>query len=162
MEGTTVACDNCNRGLRPQDAAVLWYRASSGDVPGGVRYRLVRGCEACVESIDTGYHAGRRFSLRQALRQFSGDPGMHIRFSWCGRCERRVYYATAVRYGEEEGDTYPRATYCSVACRDARSAPHSHSYACEVCGGGFVARRSDARTCSPACRQRAYRARKSR
>jgi predicted nucleic acid-binding Zn ribbon protein len=32
---------------------------------------------------------------------------------------------------------------------------------CEVCGKGFTATRKDAKTCSPSCKQKAYRQRKS-
>ncbi len=33
---------------------------------------------------------------------------------------------------------------------------------CEVCGGVFVAKRNDAKRCSAACRQKAYRGRRNR
>jgi hypothetical protein len=59
---------------------------------------------------------------------------------------------------------YRKRVYCSDRCRkEAARKRHKpaepHNITCEVCGTEFTARRSDARTCSPACRQRAYRKR---
>ena len=65
---------------------------------------------------------------------------------------------------------YRKRVYCSDACRKRYGRKRyatehkertEHERACEVCGRTFLARRSDARTCSAACRQRAYRLRAS-
>jgi len=156
---TVVDCDNCNRDLSPEDDAVLWYRATAGVVSGGVGYQLVRGCAACFEDARSGYSAGRPFSIRAFLRHVSGDPGVHIRVSWCDHCKRGVYYMTATAYSDEEGDLYRRPTYCSLACRQAHRA-RAREKVCGVCGEAFTATRADAKTCSPACRQKAYRLRR--
>jgi hypothetical protein len=54
-----------------------------------------------------------------------------------------------------------RQWVCSDACRmrvrRAKRRTAKPRQSCTVCGKRFAARRSDARTCSPACRQRAYR-----
>lgn len=58
--------------------------------------------------------------------------------------------------------------YCTPACRQAYASRVYYEQhrqvlptarACEMCGASFTPKRSDARTCSNACRQRAYRQR---
>jgi hypothetical protein len=81
----------------------------------------------------------------------------------CEHCERVVHY----HYGREY-------RYCSYRCAgvvwvkraaarraSARARVRVKQLTCEVCGEAFTAARSDARTCSPACRKRAQRARRA-
>ena len=49
--------------------------------------------------------------------------------------------------------------YCSPACHHAARLVRPIAVVCTVYGKTFIAPRSDARTCSPACRQKAYRQR---
>ena len=74
---------------------------------------------------------------------------------WCGWCGRSVSY---YGYGARP------ARYCTAAClRSARLArrragrSHARKCHCGSCGQPFTASRSDARYCSPPCRQKAYR-----
>jgi hypothetical protein len=81
---------------------------------------------------------------------------MHSHKAPCETCGREVYFVSA---NKDEATT---RVFCCDDCRDR--APKSrvvgpHEKVCEVCGEAFEARRSDAKTCSPACRQRAYRQR---
>jgi hypothetical protein len=96
----------------------------------------------------------------------------------CNGCGRPTRYAHRVsmnlsRYGSIIGprhNTYQ--VFCSLECQsiaDERRATRrliEHrrksaklGYACAVCGQQFIPCRADALTCSPACRQRAYRER---
>ncbi len=78
---------------------------------------------------------------------------------WCAVCGRRFIARSE------------RAVVCgSDDCRRAhnRNQPHAverrlgaREKSCEICGEPFPASRIDAKTCSPACRQRAYRRRVS-
>jgi hypothetical protein len=59
------------------------------------------------------------------------------------------------------------ARFCSRRCRERADAEkkrleheRTHTRACEVCEETFIASRADARYCSNACRQDAYRKRK--
>jgi len=60
-----------------------------------------------------------------------------------------------------------RRTFCSDSCqqdyhnqlRKERRAEERENV-CEVCGEEFTATRGDAKTCSPSCKQKAYRRRK--
>ncbi len=79
----------------------------------------------------------------------------------CQRCGRTVRYAVGLDY-----------RYCTYRCANAvwtKAATERRSRyraehrikrpICEVCGATFIAARSDARTCSTTCRQRAHRQR---
>jgi hypothetical protein len=74
----------------------------------------------------------------------------------CRHCTRRVYYHGGWPHG-----------YCSEPCQKAarrdreraRSRRDRGRRTCGVCAATFTPRRSDARYCSPACRQKAYRQR---
>jgi len=77
----------------------------------------------------------------------------------CGGCGRMVTYPAARRTR--------LGAFCSSRCqsrwynRRRRGGRESRivSTRCISCGGTFEARRTEARTCSPACRQRTYRTR---
>lgn len=81
----------------------------------------------------------------------------------CARCERPMVYRLTA--------STMRRTFCSEACgrayrdqlrnqrRKERSAVEREKI-CEVCGNEFTAPRKDSKTCSPACKQKAYRQRK--
>ena len=68
---------------------------------------------------------------------------------YCKTCERPVYYAKRTNL--------PR--YCCWRCQYIARLVCPVSIACSVCGKTFTPPRTDARTCSPACRQKAYRRR---
>jgi hypothetical protein len=93
----------------------------------------------------------------------------------CARCNGspRVYYSSLPEYCAACGRAvYRRArrrrarvVVCCYKCRwswqrqDQRRRQETRRRPCPVCGRDFVPPRSDARTCSPACRQKAYRRR---
>lgn len=52
-----------------------------------------------------------------------------------------------------------KRVFCSQECRASGTRAQPQQKTCEVCGEPFTATRSDAKTCSPACRQKAYRQR---
>ena len=68
----------------------------------------------------------------------------------CGHCQRPV---SAVSWAARASTV----VFCSRGCRTEgrRAVPRQ----CATCGKGFAPKRSDALTCSAACRQRAYRQR---
>ena len=79
-------------------------------------------------------------------------------YEWpCAGCNRPVVFGLS-------GGQYRTRVYCSDECRKTyakqrRKSARSEAWekTCEVCDSEFVAKRSDAKTCSPACRQKAYR-----
>jgi hypothetical protein len=89
--------------------------------------------------------------------------------AWCGPrpcpvCERPVYDALGDRYG---GRRDPRLRpLCSTRCSSVYYSRRRQGWSaealtrdCATCGERFEATRRDAVTCSPACRQKAYRRR---
>jgi hypothetical protein len=91
----------------------------------------------------------------------------------CQACDRRVYllvytYRAGRRYRQRM--RLSRLVYCSLHCRQAvyaavakarRERNKVKRLSCMVCGKEFPPTRSDARACSSACRQKAYRDRRS-
>jgi len=72
---------------------------------------------------------------------------------WCRRCRRPFYGAYARLHCSERCAELTRAARRDrTRDRDARR--------CETCAEHFTPPRSDGRYCSPACRQKAYRARR--
>ena len=77
----------------------------------------------------------------------------------CVRCERpMVYRLTPSELGR---------TFCSDTCGRAyhnqlrkEKRAEGRQKVCKICGKDFTAAREDTKTCSPACRQKAYRQRK--
>ncbi len=76
----------------------------------------------------------------------------------CEHCDRPVFH--------DQARDVPRHVVCSLQCRvilfnrlSRRGAANPR--VCEACGEEFQPKRFDARYCSPACRQKAYRERTS-
>jgi hypothetical protein len=111
--------------------------------------RLLPHCESCgreqwedVSDDDRRYFS--RYQLREETRPYEGG---------CGREVTNTTYASR-RW----------VTACSERCsaKALRRMRREHRRAtCETCGETFTPTRSDSRYCSPACRQKAYRERKS-
>jgi hypothetical protein len=78
----------------------------------------------------------------------------------CETCERPVY--------KSRDNVRRQYVVCCESCRSAcynrvrreRRAARFRSKVCEVCGKPFTATRSDTKTCTAACKQKAYRQRK--
>jgi hypothetical protein len=74
-------------------------------------------------------------------------------YEWpCASCGRPVVFSMSDRQ-------YRQRVYCSNRCRRTyrREETEPHQKTCAVCGTGFTAKRSDAKTCSAKCRQRLHR-----
>ncbi len=93
-----------------------------------------------------------------------GDPYgfRHTVTNPCDTCGRPVVWEATGR------DWHRRHVFCCERCqwtyynaaRNTRNA-RAREKVCEVCGEVFTAARRDARTCSPACKQKAYRRRRA-
>lgn len=143
-------CSKCGRGLKTDEAvyiAVVWagHRPLTGTY--GRHYGPV--CEGCAPPYMKG--EGRYYNPRiDRCEQRS-----------CDTCERPVVWKSSRR------DYYRRHVFCSERCqwsyyntaRNERAA-HAREKVCEVCNETFTAARRDAKTCSSACKQKAYRRRK--
>jgi hypothetical protein len=132
-DSRNTLCSGCRRALQKEEVAYVRRRY---DVSvWGIEWSHHLYCESCVR----GWHP-----------------------SWW---ETRGTAAPCVTCGQmiagSRGREQPRT--CSRECgyhRPRRRAVRHEPRACDVCGETFTPRRADARYCSPACRQRAYRKRR--
>jgi hypothetical protein len=111
-----------------------------------------------VEAIDFMQAAVEAYRRNIGDATFSDDElpgtlGPLARRGWCVECGRRLSTGGGSR------------AFCSDRCRwtyhnrlrGARIAARRGKMVCEVCGARFIPKRRDAKTCSPACRQKKYR-----
>ncbi len=142
----TAGCAKCGRALaRDEPLYITWGCAGRGGAPGHVPL-----CEGCT----LPYMVARRhpiFSLN-----IVGRP--------CETCGRDVVFSA-----DDVEHRYRKHVFCCERCRwtyyntarNQRTA-QARQKVCEVCGEEFTAKRRDAKTCSPACKQKAYRQRRSK
>ncbi len=137
-QDTALLCDRCDRSF--EDGDVAHVKRYGVDSPwGGSSWKLTATCEECVSSWHPSWLENRKEPIPCA-----GDCGLLISH-WSHYSERP-----------------PRA--CSYRCRQRanleqrRVQPRSRK--CETCAEEFTPKRADARYCSSACRQDAYRKRK--
>ena len=146
---TAEICGKCGRDLQPGErvyVACVWAGYAAF---GGYTRRYAPVCAGCAPPSMKG--EGRYYDPR--LDRCEEHP--------CDACGRPVVWRTTGR------DHYRRRVFCCERCRwtyhngvrNERNA-RAREKACEVCGEGFTASRRDAKTCSPPCKQKAYRRRK--
>jgi hypothetical protein len=76
----------------------------------------------------------------------------------CGTCGRRVTKESHKRH-LTHFFCCERCEYAHYTRQRAKRRVAAREKVCEVCSKGFTASRKDAKTCSPACKQKAYRER---
>ena len=162
VTATNVApcCENCGRELGAGETVFVWRRQGRSMI--GTGWPMARGCEECAEDAYHRDQQGRQISIRAILRR-GAQPS--IRTTECYGCERPIAVITDTRYA----GPYTRRIYCSSACREAESTARRERDAiggrekvCEACGEYFGGTRSDAKTCSLACRQKMHRERRKK
>jgi hypothetical protein len=130
------ACEECG-GEIGDDDTVYRLRFTQMSSFGGTQNTLKTLCDACAREVVSGW-------LYRLYRR-------SLVYYHCRVCERKVVMYKGKR----------RYHFCSEDCRrryrnlTRRTATHQST--CEVCGSPFTSKRSDAKTCSDACRQKAYR-----
>ena len=135
-EKTGKICGKCGRELSADEKV---YRTE-------LKWMTVL-CEGCAPKYMKRDHDP------YAFRRYVTEP--------CDSCRRLVVFEATGR------DRYRRHVFCCGRCRwtyynaerNERNA-RAREKVCEVCGEGFTASRRDAKTCSPPCKQKAYRRRK--
>jgi hypothetical protein len=139
-------CAECARQLDPREPVWRERVASARDFFGRQTYWLAPVCEQCKPVFD---------------RHWYGDD-RHHEAEPCGGCGRPVHNLFSTQWR--------KLTFCCEDChhiaslkavRGKRSKARGHR-TCECCGKTFVPKRADARFCSGACKQRAYRQRSLR
>ena len=163
-----MQCDQCHRDLAEDAPVWLCYRSlPPGSGRSGWAVTTMLFCENC-KPYDPNPVPGEDFfqlpgeSERDAIRRhFGNQPALNSRFraSNCGACGRMV---TAPR------SLLKKYWVCSRGCRKAlrlrllreANEKRREGMICDACGAAFTPKRSDARTCSSTCRQKAYRSSK--
>ena len=161
-----MQCDRCHRELAEDAPVYFCYRSCHRANFSGARTTKLF-CENCaphdhhpVPGVDFYYLPGE--TTQDAIgRNFGNRPAVNSRYraAACENCGRMV---TAPR------SLLRKHWVCSRDCRKAlrlrqqREArkKRREGMICDVCGTAFAPTRSDARTCSSACRQLTYRRRK--
>lgn len=144
---TAEVCGKCGQQIGPQDTVYIGVVWAGYTLFGSFTRHYGPLCEDYAPKYLKRGHDP--FAFREAV----ADP--------CDSCSRQVVRHLTGR------DFYRRHVFCSERCRwtlynrerDRRAAV-AREKICESCGEKFSTTRSDAKTCSPACRQRAYRDRK--
>lgn len=148
-------CGSCGRSLGPGGAAYFGAEVYVGFPPlrWSIGYRP-RVCEP---------HYVRTVLCGSCAPEWLSQDSDGVVTQLCAQCERpMVYRLTRSQMGR---------TFCSEPCgRIYNSQLHSQlrkerraeerEKVCEVCGESFTATRKDAKTCSPGCKQKAYRQRR--
>jgi hypothetical protein len=139
-----VICATCGKRLRAREplVALRFYRR------GAPSWRFL--CIPCDRKEHREDCRGlRRYPYAERLSGFELQP--------CPHCERPMHFDRYVR----------RPVACSYQCGyrlkikkqlERRRVQHEE-IKCMVCGESFISKRSDAKTCSNACRQAQHRAR---
>jgi len=159
---TGEPCSGCGRKLRADEPVVVrgWSRMAViytySDGTHGLGSRIKDWGARCVECANL-----RRVSERVWQHVFE-IQGREVRTCLyreepCAHCGRPTI--------RDLGHRNRKHTFCSQPCE---SAYHNHRKRkpkerklCEVCGEEFTAKRVDAKTCSQACKQKAYRRRRA-
>ena len=142
--GDSMWCQKCKRLLAP-DEPVWHYRRSfyPGSYSKGETGIVFNVCRKCCER--EGWLDEERLWLKPQPCEQCGRPlhwnrrQLHVKYHVCSyECARRIW-------AKNRGPHYLPVMHEPRACAE--------------CGQSFYPKRTDARFCSPACKQRAYRKR---
>ncbi len=146
-------CGQCGRGLEDGEAVYIAPKVYTGlatlvRLPHFERAPVCGACAPMDITERTGTRAATAYDL------LVDEP--------CGACGRPVVLRTTRGLYTRRRDVFCcercRWTYYN-GLRNERNA-RAREKVCEGCGEGFTATRRDAKTCSAACKQKAYRLRK--
>ena len=158
------ACGGCGRALEDGETvyakcrvyAGMWGRLTPRPGP---RFEAAPVCEGCAPKYMST-------PLSSSFETQIDAKGSTVRLYYdadvaempCATCQRPVRHGRTARW-------QPRV-YCCYRCeytyhnrRRAERDEHLRQKVCEVCSEEFTATRAHAKTCSPACKQKAYRQR---
>jgi hypothetical protein len=160
------ACAKCGKALEDGETVYAKCRVYAGmwgslTPRPGLRFVPAPVCEGCAPKWMSQPKTFNEYTIngRTVRVPEHGRVGERP----CSTCERPVVYELTRR------DYHGRHVFCSYRCqytyhnrRRSQRDEHLRQKVCEVCGVEFTATRAHAKTCSPACKQKAYRRRRAR
>lgn len=159
------ACGKCGTPLEDGERVYVKCRVYAGMAGGlmsrpGPRFENRSVCEGCAPKWMAKpkeyyeYTIGDKTVRVPEARRIGERP--------CDTCERPAVFERTPRR-----NYYGGRVFCSYRCeytyhnrRRSQREQHLREKVCEVCGESFTATRAHAKTCSPGCKQKAYRMRK--
>jgi len=143
-------CGSCARSLSPEEPAYFGAEVYVGFPP--LRWRLLERPRVCQPRYQRTVLCG------SCAPEWLSPDREDVVTQLCAHCERpMVHRLTPSEMGR---------TFCSEPCKKAyhsqlrkEKRAEEREKVCEVCGREFTATRKDAKTCSPGCKQKAYRQR---
>lgn len=139
--GAVAKCNVCRGWIDHYDDTWVWWHYDGATIFGMPKHRQVRGCAACAKDtwtyrfLSKGYGSAYRMPCKRE------------------RCEREVVLLRSLSQASPE-----RRYYCSDQCQQLNSDKlKNRTRRCQQCGATFTPKRSDSKTCSSRCRQKAYR-----
>jgi hypothetical protein len=157
-------CAKCGKALKDGETAYVGcqvYAGMGGGLMGrpGQCFRKASVCEGCAPEGMTNPKAYSEYTIGDRTIRIPASQRVDERP--CSTCERPVVFVMTRR------DYQGRPVYCSYRCeytyhnrQRSQRDEHLRQKVCEVCSKEFTATRAHTKTCSAACKQKAYRARK--
>jgi hypothetical protein len=158
------ACGKCGGALKDGEAAYAGCRVYAGMGGGlmsrpGPRYDKAPVCKACAPEWLSEPRAYNEYTIGD--RRVRIPASQRVDERPCSTCERPVVFEITRRKRSERVFCSPRCQYTFHNRRRSRRDESLRQKVCEVCAGEFTATRAHAKTCSAACKQKAYRSRKA-
>jgi hypothetical protein len=158
-------CGKCGRSLKDDETVYAKCRVYAGMWGGlmsrpGARFDNVSVCEGCAPEWLVKPKAFHEYTI--GGRTVRVPESRRVRARPCSTCERPVVYeVTGRNYRSSDVFCSHRCEYTYHNRRHSRRTQKLREKVCEVCSKDFTATRVDQKTCSSACKQKAYRQRKN-
>jgi hypothetical protein len=157
-------CGKCGKALKDGETAYAKYETYAGMGGGlmgkpGPRFEKVTACKGCAPEWMTEPKAYNEYTIGD--RRVRIPASQRVDERPCSTCERPVVFKMTRR------DYQGRPVFCCYRCeytyqnhKRSERDQHLRQKVCEVCSKEFTATRAHTKTCSAACKQRAYRERR--
>jgi endogenous inhibitor of DNA gyrase (YacG/DUF329 family) len=163
-----AACGKCGRALEDGQRVYSKVRVYAGMAGGlmsrpGPRYDDVSVCGGCAPEWMAKPKAFHEYTIAGETVRIANDRNFVEQL--CDTCGRPVIYERTRRHGYYPGKHVFCCYRCQYTYQNRRRSKRRQSLrekVCEVCGKEFTATRSHAKTCSDACKMKAYRNRNKR
>jgi hypothetical protein len=164
-----TSCGKCGRALEDGERIYAKCRVYAGMWGGltphpGPRFEAASICGACAPKWMTEPKAFNEYTIGGKTVRVPADGDLIE--GPCPTCERPVVQRR-IRQGHHASAA--SRLFCCYRCeytyhnrRRSKREQHLREKTCEVCAKEFTAKRVDTKTCSPACKQKAYRTRRGR